>query len=162
MKDRFLRLLDQTFLWWHLLLGILLFCIGWLTWDVRTGLSFVVWGLFVRMLYVLHMTWAVNSASHMWGYRTYETRDNSRNLWWLGVLGWGEGWHNNHHAFQRVANHGHRWWELDITFVVVALMERTGLAWNVVKKPALFDDSITTIEFDDNDALAESVRGPSA
>ncbi len=144
MQDRFLRLLDKTFLWWHLALGILVFCAGWLMFDVRTGLSFVVWGMFVRMVYVLHMTWAVNSASHMWGYRTYETRDNSRNLWWLGVLGWGEGWHNNHHAFQRVANHGHRWWELDVTYLVVKLMERTGLAWNVVKKPAELDDSIAT------------------
>lgn len=141
IQDRFLRLLDQTFLWWHLLLGILLFCTG-LLWDVRTGVSFVVWGMFVRMVYVLHVTWAVNSATHMFGYRTYETRDNSRNLWWVGLLGWGEGWHNNHHAFQRVARHGHRWWELDVTYMVVAIMERTGLAWNIVRKPATFDGSI--------------------
>lgn len=148
VTDRFLRLLDQTFLWWHLLLGIGVFLAGWQMWDLRTGVSFVVWGMFVRMVYVLHITWAINSASHMWGYRTYDTRDNSRNLWWLGLLGWGEGWHNNHHAFQRVANHGHRWWEFDITYLVVSLMERTGLAWNVVRKPATLDASITDIELD--------------
>ena len=153
VKDRFIRLLDQTFLWWHLLLAALVFCAGWLIWDVRTGISFAVWGMSVRMVYVLHMTWAVNSASHIWGYRTYETRDNSRNLWWLGLLGWGEGWHNNHHAFQRVARHGHRWWEWDMTYLVIALMERTGLAWNVVQKPANFDASISTVQFDGDEVL---------
>lgn len=147
LKDRFLRLLDRTFLWWQLLLAISLFCAGWLAWDVRTGVSFVIWGMFVRLVYVLHVTWAVNSATHIWGYRTYETHDNSRNLWWVGLLGWGEGWHNNHHAFQRVAGHGHRWWELDITYLVIALMERTGLAWNVVRKPASAEGSITSVQF---------------
>ncbi len=136
MKDRSLRWLDRGFLWWHLLLGVLVFCAGWAIWDLRTGISFVVWGMFVRLVYMLHVTWAVNSASHMWGYRTYETRDDSRNNWWVGLLAWGEGWHNNHHAFQRVANHGHRWWELDATYRVIALMESTGLAWNVVRKPS--------------------------
>jgi stearoyl-CoA desaturase (delta-9 desaturase) len=92
--------------------------------------------MFVRLLYVLHVTWAVNSASHIWGYRNYETRDDSRNLWWVGLLAYGEGWHNNHHAFQRAAKHGHRWWELDMTYAVIALMRWTGLAWNVIPKPA--------------------------
>ena len=135
MKDRSLRLLDRTFLWWHLALGIIFYCAGWLIWDVRTGLSFVFWGMFVRLVYMLHVTWAVNSATHLWGYRTYETRDDSRNNWWVGLLGFGEGWHNNHHAFQTSARHGHRWWEIDTTYMVIALMERTGLAWNVVQKP---------------------------
>lgn len=147
MKDRSLRLLDRGFLWWHLLLGIGMFCAGWLVWDVRTGVSFVVWGMFVRLVYMLHVTWAVNSASHMWGYRTYETRDDSRNLWWVGLLAWGEGWHNNHHAFPRVARHGHRWWELDASYLVVAMMERTGLAWKVIRKPATFDESSDTAQF---------------
>ena len=68
------------------------------------------------MVWVYHVTWAVNSATHMWGYRNYETTDDSKNLWWVGLLGWGEGWHNNHHAYQRMARHGHKWWEVDLTY----------------------------------------------
>ena len=95
----------------------------------------LIWGLFVRMVYVLHVTWCVNSASHIWGYRTYDIDDDSRNNWWVGLLAFGEGWHNNHHAFQRMARQGHRWWEIDITYWVILLMEKVGLAWNVVKEP---------------------------
>ena len=101
-------------------------------WDFRTGVSFVVYGMFVRLVYVLHATWLVNSASHMWGYRNYPTKDNSRNLWWVGLLAYGEGWHNNHHAFPRSAQHGHRWWELDQTYFVIRFLEVIGLAWDVV------------------------------
>jgi len=134
MRDRSLRLLDRTFLWWHLAFAVISFGIGWQVWDLRTAVSLVLWGTFLRLVYMLHVTWAVNSASHMWGYRTYSTRDDSRNLWWVGMLAFGEGWHNNHHAFPRVAQHGHRWWEVDMTYWVILLMERTGLAWNVVHK----------------------------
>jgi len=136
LKEPFLRLLDRTFLWWHLALGVCLFSLGWGLWDLRTGLSLVVYGMFVRLVYVLHVTWAVNSASHMWGYRNYETRDNSRNLWWVGLLAFGEGWHNNHHAYPRSASHGHRWWEIDLTNWIICLMKSVGLAWNVVQKPS--------------------------
>lgn len=157
LKDRSLRILDRAFLWLHLGLAVTLFCIGWLAWDLRTGISFVVWGMFLRLVYMLHVTWAVNSASHMWGYRTYETRDNSRNLWWVGLLAWGEGWHNNHHAFQQAARHGHRWWELDMTYMVVALMKRLGLAWNVIPKPASIDKPSSakkSVPVNDLDAVA--------
>lgn len=58
---------------------------------------------------MLHVTWAVNSPSHIRGHRTYENRDDSRNLWWVGLLAWGEGLHNNHHAFPHLASHRHRW-----------------------------------------------------
>ena len=136
LAEPFMRLLNRTFLWWHLGLGLLLFGVGWGGWDLNTGISFVVYGMFVRLVYVLHITWLVNSASHMWGYRNYETRDDSRNLWWVGLLAFGEGWHNNHHAWQRVAKHGHRWWELDVTYVAIAVMQRLGLAWNIVPIPA--------------------------
>ena len=88
------------------------------------GWSMVFWGLGVRMVYVLHVTWFVNSATHLWGYRNYETTDNSRNLWWVGLLAFGEGWHNNHHAYQRVARQGHRWWEIDVTYWAIWLMEK--------------------------------------
>ena len=78
----------------------------------------------MRLIYVLHVTWLVNSASHIWGYRNYETTDDSRNLWWVGLLAFGEGWHNNHHAFQRMARQGHKWWEIDVTYWAICLMEK--------------------------------------
>ena len=94
--------------------------------------SFVVWGMFVRLAFVLHSTWFVNSASHMWGYKNYETTDDSRNNWWVALITYGEGWHNNHHKYPRMAPHGHRWWEFDVTFMTIRLMQLCGLAWNVV------------------------------
>jgi fatty-acid desaturase len=134
-KDPVIRLLHVMFLPTHIILGVLLLVVGWLGWDWYTGMSFLIWGLFVRLVYVFHITWLVNSATHIWGYRNYETTDNSRNLWWVGLLAFGEGWHNNHHAFQRMAKQGHKWWEVDITYWVILVMEKLGLAWNVVKEP---------------------------
>ena len=73
----------------------------------------------------------MNSATHLWGYRNYETRDVSRNLWWVAVLAYGEGWHNNHHAHPTVAPAGHRWWEVDITWWSIKALRFCGLAWDV-------------------------------
>jgi sn-2 palmitoyl-lipid 9-desaturase len=133
-KDRFFRMLDATFLLWHIGLGAGLLALGWCCWDLRTGVSLLVWGMFLRLVYVLHVTWLVNSAWHMWGYRNYQTTDDSRNLWWVGLLAFGEGWHNNHHACPARAAHGHRWWEFDSTYLVIRLMEKVGLAWKVVRE----------------------------
>ena len=80
------------------------------------GWPLVVWGVFVRLLLTVHGTWFVNSATHTWGYRTWQTKDDSRNLWWVGLVAWGEGWHNTHHAFQRSARHGFGR-ELDVTWL---------------------------------------------
>ena len=132
VKEPFMRFLNRTFLLWHIASGAALFTVGWLGWDMYTGISFLVYGMFARLIIVLHMTWLINSATHMWGYRTYETTDDSRNLWWVGYLSYGEGWHNNHHAFPRQAAHGHKWWELDITYLTIAMLEKLGLAWDVV------------------------------
>jgi sn-2 palmitoyl-lipid 9-desaturase len=133
LKDPFMRFLDKTFLPWHFVLGGILLAFGWCFWDLYTGISFVIWGSFLRLVWVMHVTWCVNSASHMWGYRNYETKDQSRNLWWVGLLAYGEGWHNNHHAFPGRARHGHRWWEIDLTYAVICLLERCGLAWQVLR-----------------------------
>ena len=97
------------------------------------GLSLVVWGVFVRTVLVWHITWSVNSVTHMWGYRNYETDENSRNNVWVGLWSNGEGWHNNHHADQRSAKHGHKWWEIDVTWITVWALEKAGLATNVVR-----------------------------
>jgi len=115
--------------------------IGWSTGGTaveagRMALSMLVWGVFVRTVFGLHHTWAVNSASHLWGYRNYETSDNSRNNWIVSLLAHGEGWHNNHHADQRSAAHGHRWWEFDISWWVIRGLEAVGLAKNVVRPRA--------------------------
>lgn len=131
-KDRGLNWIDRAFLLSHFLLGTLMGVLGYAIGGWYLAISWLVWGMFVRLVFVLHSTWFVNSASHMWGYRNYETRDDSRNNWWVALLTYGEGWHNNHHAYPRMANHGHRWWELDITFSTIRLMKLCGLAWDVV------------------------------
>jgi stearoyl-CoA desaturase (delta-9 desaturase) len=101
--------------------------------GVQFGLSLLVWGVFFRTVFVWHATWAVNSVTHICGYRNYDTADDSRNHWLVALIGWGEGWHNNHHADQRAAAHGHRWWEYDVTYAVIRGLELLGLAKNVVR-----------------------------
>jgi fatty-acid desaturase len=98
------------------------------------GLPFVMWGLFVRVVLMWHITWSVNSVTHLWGYRTFDTRDTSRNCWWVGWLGAGEGYHNNHHAHPNCAAHGREWYEFDLTYYIICTLELVGLATQV-KKP---------------------------
>lgn len=131
-RERFMRTLNYAFVPINVLSSILLSAIGYAIGGPQTAVSWLVWGVCVRMVLVLHATWLVNSASHMWGYRNYETRDDSRNNWWVALVTYGEGWHNNHHAHPRMAKHGHRWWEFDITFLTIRLMKQLGLAWDVV------------------------------
>lgn len=95
------------------------------------GLPFVMWGLFMRVALMLHVTWFVNSATHKWGYRNFETRDDSSNVWWVALLAAGEGWHNNHHAQSNCAAHGRMWWEFDLTWQMIKALEFVGLATNV-------------------------------
>jgi fatty-acid desaturase len=95
------------------------------------GWNFVLWGGVVRIVLMLHITWFVNSASHLFGYRNYDTPDHSRNCWWVGLLAAGEGWHNNHHFNPVSAAHGHKWWEVDFTFQIIRGLEIVGLATNV-------------------------------
>ncbi len=95
------------------------------------GLPYVLWGVFFRTTFGLHATWLVNSATHMWGYKTFRTRDDSRNLWWVGLLAWGEGWHNNHHAHPVSMRHGLAWYEFDMNYIQIKLLEAVGLAWDL-------------------------------
>jgi stearoyl-CoA desaturase (delta-9 desaturase) len=99
---------------------------------LRFGLSVFVWGVLVRTVYVWHVTWASNAVCHLWGYRNYETGDNSTNNVIISLVTSGEGWHNNHHASPRSASHGHYWWELDLMFVTIRLLQKVGLASNIL------------------------------
>ena len=132
LKDPVIGFLGRMFIPLHIVFGFTLLGIGYAMGGPRMAASFVIWGMFVRMAFVLHSTWFVNSASHLWGYRNYETGDDSRNNWWVAILSYGEGWHNNHHAYPRMALHGHKWWEIDTTYTVIRLLKLCGLAWNVV------------------------------
>ncbi|MDS3860031.1 fatty acid desaturase [Thermosynechococcaceae cyanobacterium BACA0444] len=127
VKQPFYRWLNRNFLWLQLPLGILLYLMG--------GWSWVIYGMFVRAVLLWHSTWFINSVTHVWGYRTFHVADNSRNLWWAAILTYGEGWHNNHHAFPKVAKAGWRWWEIDVTWWVIAALEKLGLATHVIMPP---------------------------
>ena len=95
--------------------------------------SWLIWGVAVRTVIGYHGTWFVNSASHVWGYKNFNTSDDSRNNWWVAVLSFGEGWHNNHHAQQRSAAHGMKWWEFDLTWNTIKVLSWFGLATKIVK-----------------------------
>lgn len=128
-KDRFMVLLSK-YHWVPLTLaGLALLAFG--------GWSFVLWGIFFRVVVGLHATWLVNSATHMWGSKRFPTRDDSRNNWWVALLTGGEGWHNNHHAYPVSARHGLAWYEFDPNYYGICLLQKIGLARNV--KVAHFD-----------------------
>lgn len=99
------------------------------------GPSWVYWGIFARIVAVYHTTWFVNSATHKWGYRNFNSPDLSRNNWWVALLTWGEGWHNNHHRFASVAPSRLKWWEVDVTFMVIWVLEKVGLVYDVKRYP---------------------------
>jgi stearoyl-CoA desaturase (delta-9 desaturase) len=142
--DPFYLRLERKLMWlWVYVLHAVLFFLAALVvrwaWTgnyfqgLQFGLSVLVWGVFVRTVVVWHLTWCANSLTHIWGYRGYETTDNSRNLWWLAMLTHGEGFHNNHHAQPRAAVHGHKWWEFDLCYLTIRVFEKLGLAKDVVK-----------------------------
>ena len=100
--------------------------------GAATGL---LWGGLVRVFFVHHVTWSVNSVCHFLGSRRFEVDDQSTNVFWLALPSLGESWHHNHHAFPRSAVHGLRRWELDPSALLIAAMEKVGLAWNVIRIP---------------------------
>lgn len=126
-RQSFYQWLDRYFLLLQIPLGILLYGLG--------GWSFVVYGMFVRAVLLWHSTWFINSVTHVWGYRTFPVKDNSRNLWWAAILTYGEGWHNNHHAYPHVAQAGWQWWEIDMTWWSIWFLQTLGLAHHVTPPP---------------------------
>lgn len=108
--------------------GVLLAGLGWLSGGPVNALGMLLWGAFLRVTVGLHTTWLVNSATHMWGSRRFQTRDDSRNNWWVALVSGGEGWHNNHHANPVSARHGLAWYELDPNYWGIWLLSKLGLA----------------------------------
>lgn len=107
--------------------------VGFLIPTLIAGWSGLLWGGFVRVFLTHHITWSVNSICHTFGRRDYQTRDASRNNFIVGLLAFGEGWHNNHHAFPRSAFHGLRWWQIDTSGYFISICEKLGLVWNVYR-----------------------------
>jgi stearoyl-CoA desaturase (delta-9 desaturase) len=105
------------------------------------GLPFVLWGIFFRTVAGLHTTWLVNSVSHIWGSRRFETRDTSTNNWWVALLSFGDGWHNNHHANPVSARHGLEWYEIDVNWYTIWIFKQLGLASHIhqAQLPARMD-----------------------
>jgi fatty-acid desaturase len=123
VKDPFYRLLNRFYYVPLLVVGVLLFVFG--------GWGVLLWGVFLRLTFALHATWLVNSATHLWGKRRFETDDDSRNSWWVALLSFGEGWHNNHHAHPTSARHGLRWYEFDLNWVGIRVLQLLGLAHSI-------------------------------
>ena len=144
LQDKFYKNLERRLMWvwinlaqWAIyyfagfFAGMALNGWSWVA-GVQLGLSVWLWGVILRTVGVWHITWSVNSVTHVWGYRNYDTDENSKNNVLIGILSNGEGWHNNHHAQPRSASHGHKWWELDVTWISIWVMKKLGLAWDVI------------------------------
>jgi stearoyl-CoA desaturase (delta-9 desaturase) len=134
--DRALRVIDKLFGLWVALSFAIPFAVGWIVGGgIGAALSALLWGGFVRVFLAHHVTWSINSICHFFGSKRFDIEDESRNVFWLSVLSMGEAWHHNHHAFPTSAFHGLRWWErmTDPTGLVIWVLERLGLVWNVVR-----------------------------
>jgi stearoyl-CoA desaturase (delta-9 desaturase) len=132
LADRVLLVIDQLYFVW-VGLGILLpaVVLGLMTRSWSGFVSGMIWGGFVRICLMQHVTWSINSVCHIWGTRPFNSGDHSTNNYPIAILSLGEGWHNNHHAFPTSARHGLRWWQFDASYVVIRAMQILGLAWDV-------------------------------
>lgn len=122
-RDPFYTFCHQHYITLQILLAVFLYILG--------GTPFVVWGVFVRLVVSFHATFFVNSACHKFGYRNFEVGDRSTNCWWVALLTFGEGWHNNHHASPSSARFGRLWWEVDPIWLTIGLLAKLNLATNV-------------------------------
>jgi stearoyl-CoA desaturase (delta-9 desaturase) len=134
LKDPTIRWINRYFFVWAITGLVLPFMLGWIIGGtLHTALTGLLWGGAVRMLVLHHVTYSINSLCHFFGRRAYETKDESRNLFWLALPSFGESWHNNHHAFPTSAEHGLRTWQIDTSAMVIRALERLGLVWDVVR-----------------------------
>jgi len=134
LADPAVRFVDRTFVLWVLAGLAFPFCLGLaLTGSIVGGLTGLLWGGAVRIFFLHHATFSINSLCHFFGRRRFATGDESRNLFWLALPTLGESWHNNHHAFPTSSRHGLRWWQLDPSGWLITAMERVGLVWDVIR-----------------------------
>lgn len=140
IRDKFYRWIERAVVWITLAQSVAYFAAGVLAGlllgetfsdSLQFGASIWLWGVVVRTILVWHITWCGNSFPHLFGYRNYETNDNSRNNAWVAIITSGEGWHNNHHAEPNSASNQRHWWEIDLTYLLLRLLVRVGLAWDV-------------------------------
>jgi stearoyl-CoA desaturase (delta-9 desaturase) len=135
VADRMVVFVSRTFVLWVVLAMAIPFTVGGLLGGWAGAFAGLLWGGLVRQFLTHHVTWSVNSVCHTFGRRAFETTDQSRNEWIVGLLGFGEGWHNNHHAFPRSAFHGLRWWQFDLSGYLIWTLEKLGLAREVYRIP---------------------------
>jgi stearoyl-CoA desaturase (Delta-9 desaturase) len=131
-EDRLLVWIDRLYLLWVALTLGLPFLIGyWVGGSWQRGVEAMVWGGLIRIFLYQHATFAVNSICHMFGKQHYRSRDEARNNWLVALLVFGEGWHNNHHAFPASARHGLNRFQWDVSWWVIKGMEKLKLVWDV-------------------------------
>jgi stearoyl-CoA desaturase (Delta-9 desaturase) len=135
VNDPIVGFVSRTFLLWAVLAFVIPFGVGGLLGGWAGAWTGLLWGGLVRQFLTHHVTWSVNSVCHTFGRREFETTDRSRNEWIVGLLAFGEGWHNNHHAFPRSAFHGLHWWQFDLSGYLIWTLERLGLATEVYRIP---------------------------
>ena len=136
VTDRALQVIDRLFFFWVLLGFAIPFALGWIIGGgIGTALTALLWGGFVRVFLLHHVTWSINSVCHFFGRKRFDIEDESTNVFWLAPFSMGEAWHHNHHAFPTSAFHGLRFWErvADPTGLLIALLEKLGIVWAVVR-----------------------------
>lgn len=133
LADRALLRIDQLYFLW-VALGILVpaVLLGVMSHSWSGFFSGMIWGGFVRIFLLQHVTWSINSVCHVWGARPFHSADHSRNNFPIAIVSLGEGWHNNHHAFPTSARHGLRWWQFDSSYLLIRAMGMMGLAWDII------------------------------
>jgi stearoyl-CoA desaturase (delta-9 desaturase) len=144
LTDKYYRYLERhpmAILWIYATQAVIFWTVGllvgrWIGGDWQAGQTCaartLVWGVFVRTVLVWHITWSVNSLTHMFGYRNHETGENSRNNWLVALFACGEGWHNNHHSDPARCSVSQRWWELDVSHLEVRALSFVGITWDIV------------------------------
>jgi stearoyl-CoA desaturase (Delta-9 desaturase) len=134
VEDRGMRIINLSFGPLALVSLAIPFFAGWaIGGSLHDGLTAFLWGSLVRVFFLHHVTWSINSICHFFGRRRFATTDQSTNVFWLALPSFGEAWHHNHHAFPRSAFHGLRWYQVDVAGLVILALEKLGLVWNVVR-----------------------------
>ena len=134
-----LRFLDRFDLLPPVIMGVGLWFLGdslAASYPGVSGWQFVIWGCFISTVVLYHATYSINSMAHLFGSKRYATRDDSRNNFWLSLITFGEGWHNNHHYYPGSVRQGFFWWEIDLTWYVLRLLSMLGIVWGLHPVPA--------------------------